>query len=603
MTMKILLSLLLAIAPVNSFGVISDLDKADVAANNFMPNAGFESGKASWSATGGSLSVVTSGSNLGFGKSSLCWDSSASGQKLQMSLTAIPIGVYGKNGQANMSIITPSGTATHLMRVTDGTNNITASDLSVTSSTSYKEHKLGFIFPSSGSIRLELESVASNEPQICLDMGYLGVNRDLLNLGDNARYMGSVNYVGVASCVWSTASNTFVPLSANASCNTATVTGELIAPATKILGFQINKKIGTYLIIPRLYIDNFNTGAFSVVKMSDGTDESKEQPSRNRDSATGDYLPIGSMVFTSTTVGLATIQMYGKTNTGTMQITATATNSIFGFDVYYYPTSQSQAVKADQTNYGWTAYTPTFNGFGTPTSVECFHKRDGEDVLIDCKFSPSTTSAVEARVGLPSGLTISSSTRVPSIRAVGAWFKGGGADDNHGGNILISAGQTYVKFSGNYTFASATTTVDSLAAATDTNVAGSGRQVSLFARVPISGWSDNQKAPQLVNSLITSYSGVAKSIYADINCDSSSAITSQSGTTSDGIASVGNISSTSCALTISTGFFSSSPWSCMVTPKTALATVPSCSCASATSCTITGVVTSYDAYVGIVGPR
>ncbi len=106
-------------------------------------------------------------------------------------------------------------------------------------------------------------------------------------------------------------------------------------------------------------------------------------------------------------------------------------------------------------------------------------------------------------------------------------------------------------------------------------------------------------APNLVNSVITDYNGTSRNIEAELNCDSSSAITSQSG----GISSIGNISTTTCTITINSGFFSSSPWKCLVTPKSALATVPSCSCSSATSCAMTGVVTSYDAYVSISGPK
>lgn len=52
----------------------------------------------------------------------------------------------------------------------------------------------------------------------------------------------------------------------------------------------------------------------------------------------------------------------------------------------------------------WTSYTPTFTGFGTPTSVAFQWRQVGENAEIRGTFAAGTVTAVEARVGLPNGL-------------------------------------------------------------------------------------------------------------------------------------------------------------------------------------------------------
>jgi hypothetical protein len=105
--------------------------------------------------------------------------------------------------------------------------------------------------------------------------------------------------------------------------------------------------------------------------------------------------------------------------------------------------------------------------------------------------------------------------------------------------------------------------------------------------------------PFVAGADFSEYAGVSKSIYADLNCDAASAITSQSG----GISAIGNRSTASCALTIAGGVFSATPWSCQVTTKGATSQATACSCASATACTIYGASADYDAYVTIKGVR
>ncbi len=56
----------------------------------------------------------------------------------------------------------------------------------------------------------------------------------------------------------------------------------------------------------------------------------------------------------------------------------------------------------------WVAYTPTFTGFGTATAIEFWWKRVGDSIQIKGKFTAGTLTSTEARISLPSGLTLDS---------------------------------------------------------------------------------------------------------------------------------------------------------------------------------------------------
>ena len=53
----------------------------------------------------------------------------------------------------------------------------------------------------------------------------------------------------------------------------------------------------------------------------------------------------------------------------------------------------------------WQSYTPTFTGFGTASSVAMYWRRSGDSIEIKGRFTSGTSTATEARVSFPSGLT------------------------------------------------------------------------------------------------------------------------------------------------------------------------------------------------------
>jgi len=134
----------------------------------------------------------------------------------------------------------------------------------------------------------------------------------------------------------------------------------------------------------------------------------------------------------------------------------------------------------------WQGYTPTFQGFGTPTNVEFEWRQVGENVEIRGKFTSGTPTAVEARVGLPAGLTSAGTSLIPSIQVIGGSSTTYSSTLYFSNTTLIEPSVTYL------TFGVQTSTTGSLSKATGTAVAVTSTQVSLFASVPCAGLSATQ---------------------------------------------------------------------------------------------------------------
>lgn len=148
-------------------------------------------------------------------------------------------------------------------------------------------------------------------------------------------------------------------------------------------------------------------------------------------------------------------------------------------------------VSSANRDYDWTSYSPTFTGFGTPSVSECFHKRKGSDLFIQCRFTSGSTSAVEPRISLPSGLT-TSSTIVPSIMSKGVYYRNsaGASAASKGSSILAEPGVGYVTFGNQDVFSGSNSNWKSKVSSASA-VFASGDEFSVnIGPLPISGWTD-----------------------------------------------------------------------------------------------------------------
>ena len=123
----------------------------------------------------------------------------------------------------------------------------------------------------------------------------------------------------------------------------------------------------------------------------------------------------------------------------------------------------------------WESYTPTTQGFGTPTITQAKWRRVGDSAQILATFTTGTPTAVEAQFSLPSGLTVKSTLTQQSV--------GIGQRSNANGlsSLIATGGDSFLNFN-NYQGAGVNPENGS-------SVVGSGEVFSFLVTVPIEGWT------------------------------------------------------------------------------------------------------------------
>jgi hypothetical protein len=567
MIKNIFLATLLLIGGSKTHASLSSQDLARLASQNLIANPGWENGTANWVSSGGTYTTTSTAANVGSGLSAGSWDSSAASQTLTASAFTIPSGAYGRPAVLTCSFQVPTGTATHKLQVFDGTNVLAES--TIQSAAQYRTTSVQFVMNGSGSIRPRIISVASNEPLIYLDECYLNAtpSPDAFPVAQ-ASFYGGVKWVGTSACNWALSSPSgYTSFSADSDCTLPTgsnvygaasdMTGQSKIPSI----YFASLPAGTYRVEGLGYFRQNNGGAFVCsYQFYDGTVGDGNLVVGAGSDAIGGPA-IGR--FTQTTAGAKTFQLRAATVSGSPSCelfnSSTPTQDLY-INVYRYPTSAELAFVPQQFEYDWTSYTPTFTGFGTVTSPECQHKREGSDQLIRCKFTSGTATATEGRVTLGGGVNTATTSKIPSIQAAGVFFVGNTATV-HGGSVLIQPSVGYVNFSAEGVFGSNSTSA--LAAANGNSIVSNTTAMSFYARVPIDGWTASVTAPLFIGSVTSNSTGMERIERVSIENSSGTASTKrQSGSW---ISSYTNPSTGQVTATIAAGIFSSPPTcSCMI---------------------------------------
>jgi hypothetical protein len=348
-------SLVLAIMfqPLMAVAQVTSVTKQELFYKNLLDNPGFENGRARWTASGGSFSTVTSGSNLLVGRVSATWDASAASQTLTSTAVAIPNGLYGANGYASCRILTPSGTATHKFEVFDGTNVLASTD--VISSSTPALSALNFIFPSSGNISVRLLSVASNEPLVAIDDCYVGLATNISNVSQ-ATFIGSAFFATTSSCNWSRTNTALGAFPTTAACPGPTVEfnpGPGVIQTTDVDLPRVtvnNLPPGNYQVIFNFAMGGGGTANDVAYTISDGTTTSGRAQSGNSGTSGRKALSLsGNFVYT--TAGNRSFEIFGSANTNAVTISNSDGNFRTTFQIYRYPLASEVAVTPDLANW------------------------------------------------------------------------------------------------------------------------------------------------------------------------------------------------------------------------------------------------------------
>jgi hypothetical protein len=574
---------------------LNDVDKQVIWGKNIATNGGFENGKAGWAATGGTFATVTSGTNLLNGKVSGTWNSDGAGQVLNETAIVIPKGLYGKNGVAMCRIQTPSGTSTHTFGVHDVSSALVTT--TVISSTLPTYVFANFIFPSSGNVSIRFTSVASDEPLIAIDdCGVFDASEVNLTNISQASFIGSAYFATTANCTF-TRTNTALGALSDSDCPGPTVEANP-GPGT-IQTTDANAPIVTVNNLPPgRYMVGFigqngtsATPTFAAAAISDGTTQSGQSGINIHTSVIAPFHIMGT--FNYTTSGNRSFELFVSSSSNAVNINLTASDQRLNFYIYRYPLTSQQAYTTDQSDYGWTAYTPTFTGLGTVSTTSVFHKRIGDTLYVRGYTTCGTSTAVPPEIGLPGSLTLDTAKLTGDQKDIlGSVF---GPISGTVTGIPASTRGPYVI---TYDAADASTvTVSDLVDADDeifrpmaaaTTLCGSGQRVPFEFHVPISGWQNTGRAPQLVNSVVNPASGVTNICSGLITNSGTPTVTRSDGNCLSGPVDNGAGDTT---LTIASGTFSSTP-NCICTGYGATSRLCRISSATAISTTTVRVVTS-----------
>ena len=225
------------------------------------------------------------------------------------------------------------------------------------------------------------------------------------------------------------------------------------------------------------------------------------------DGANSDILPIVYDVTNSTIISDQTIYLPAALNSAQTfsvavaipsscasirigyHVKAVNSGKIFQFDDIQITDDYNTVIQV-QNNTNWIPYTPTFTGFGTATNINFFYKRSGTNVLIRGYFTEGSSTGVEARVSLPSGLT--SSSAMAPLEMCGNYVNNTGFGYINSG-VGCEPSSTYV------TFFIKDSGTNGMTKATGTQL-GSSLNFTLNASVPVQGWVETSPSLSVLNA-------------------------------------------------------------------------------------------------------
>jgi hypothetical protein len=181
--------------------------------------------------------------------------------------------------------------------------------------------------------------------------------------------------------------------------------------------------------------------------------------------------------------GTLTISFDSTTSTSYRLILHVSTTNATAYTLYFdnFQVGPGQIVQGAAIS-EWVSYTPTTQGFGTPTLYDSYYRRVGSNMEIQARFQCGTTTATEARFYLPTGFTIGLLTL---SQVVGTYIRNNAnATSVKTFNAVATTANTYLTV----TLSDYTTAAGPLANANGSNWSN-GEVLMLRASIPIAEWS------------------------------------------------------------------------------------------------------------------
>ncbi len=503
-------------------------------------NPEFEDGLANWTESGGTEAAAAS-TNILFDLAGTTWDSSGAGQTYCSDLVAIPQGLKGTNGEAYLWTQVPSGTATHTLQVSDGSNTLVST--SIVSTATPAKQRVNFAIPTSGSVKLCLVAVAADEPLVAIDKGYLG----------EATNIGAFSAIGE----WQTYTPIFTGF--------GTVT---------TIDFKWRKN-GSNIDIEGRYTVGTNTGVEARISLPSGLTASSDYTTLQAVGAgwfaitAGTGWPNHGIVtiepsVTYMTIAAPSVTALAKLTANTLSSTQVhslrASIRIAGWS------ASTSAAAADQTNFGWRSTTCT-GSWSTNTTYACMERKDGERLYVRGKVSTSGVPTNAALTITVPGSRVIDTTKYPGAPTSNVsrmddsyafLVDNSDSNRNHGGAVLYNS-TTAVTIRPTRTFNGNLYDVFDTALSNSVPFAWAASDFIEFEfSAPIVGWYENNKAPTLTGSLTSNSLSAYRIETATVKAlnGSTCTIASESG---DWLGTTTPIAAGRCTIPINTGVFNATP--------------------------------------------
>jgi hypothetical protein len=417
-----------------AYGQFTNSQKPYLDKNNGILNAGFEEGKTKWTIASGTASTTSS---TPFGDKALTI--TASSQASTLTSSSLGSSYAGLNCMASAYVQT-SSTLAQVCPVIDGTVS-TSLCVNVNSNNALANYQIPVVCGAT-STAVQIRFSSSTTGSFNVDNAFVGVSP----VGNISSCSSSTNCATVFS-VKTTQAGTVSQE------NLDWINGSCSSVTTGRTSCTVNSNIFT--VAPNCTCTASITGQVSECQLYPD--------------------PTTSTIITQT---------YDHTGTGT-NVDRFITCQKQGVD-YTNAVATSPSINASNADFDYIAYTPSFTGFGTATSIDFKYKRVGSDAYINGIFTCGTTTGVEAQITLPSGLT-SSTANIQTLAIAGSAGRTGTISTTTFGNLntLMEPTKTY------FTMGDSASTRSSVTKQNGTTVCSSGDTVRLYARIPIQGWQNS----------------------------------------------------------------------------------------------------------------
>lgn len=318
-------------------------------------NYGFEDDLTGWAETGGgTLALVTTAANVGFGEKAASFDASADTDYLQGQTVTVPSGLAGK--VCTLSWYYKGGDSNLKVQVYDVTNTaVWAESSALTAQSSYSAKQvLYFTCPDQG-VEIAPRIYASGDAAVAyFDDVKLG--QELVVGGSTASLVASGYFASSANCAFTFVTSALTAASTDSDCPGPTVEvqgagpGILLTTDADLPKFTINNlPPGSYRVTFSAIIEQSNSSGNVLLAISDGTNV-RGLAGGNPTTNTVESITVsGNFVYTTT--GNRTFELFGSASLGTV----TARNSsgnYTSFDIVRTGgTGEEQTVSVDKM--GW----------------------------------------------------------------------------------------------------------------------------------------------------------------------------------------------------------------------------------------------------------